>query len=161
MYARAAALGTAAIVMIGGCSAGSGATLPTTSGSSPAAAFAVPTTGCLLSAQTVEGITGYSNVVTGDLPGVPTNSAGAPEGCVYRSAGKLVLSIGVVVEPAQSGASAQQYLLGDIGSDNAYGVSQDVPGLGDAAEFGTAPCSAGGPAARCRWSRFAEERWRT
>jgi hypothetical protein len=152
-YGRAAALGTAVIVLLGACSSGSGAALPTGSGSpaapgsagasSPAAAFVVPTTGCVLSAQSVAGITGDSGVVTGDLPGAPTNSAGAPEGCEYLSAGNLVAIIGVIVDPAQSGESAQQYLSSDIGSDNTYGVSQAVPGLGDAAEFGTASCSAG------------------
>lgn len=148
-YGPAAALGTAVVVTVAACTSGSGVALPTASGSgtggasSSSAAFAVPTTGCVLSAQTVAGITGDSGVATGDLPGAPTNSAGAPEGCEYLSAGNLVATIGVIVDPAQPGVSAQQYLSSDVGSDNAYGVSQAVPGLGDAAEFGTASCNAG------------------
>ena len=103
----------------------------------------MPTTACVLSAQRVGEITGQSGVVTGELAGAPTNSAGAPEGCEYLSAGSVVAIIGVVVDSAQAGESAQQYLSSDIGSDNTYGVSQAVAGLGDAAEFGTASCNAG------------------
>jgi hypothetical protein len=150
-----------AIVVVAGCSSGSGGAAATASGSgsgsataartgggsagasSPAAAFAVPTTACLVSPQTVGDITGQSGVVTGELAGAPTNSAGAPEGCEYLSAGNVVAIIGIVVDSTQAGENAQQYLSSDIGSDNTYGVSQAVPGLGDAAEFGTASCNAG------------------
>lgn len=151
-YARTAALGTAAAITAAACSSAPGATPPTavsspapssSGASSSAAAFVVPTTGCVLSVQTVASITGSSDVATGDLPGAPTNSAGAPEGCEYLSAGNLVAVIGVEVDPAQSGEDAHQDLSSDIGSDNPYGVSQAVPGLGDAAEFGTASCNVG------------------
>ena len=138
------------VVTVAGCSPGAGGAAATASGagtvgrtaagsggaSSPAAAFAVPTTACVLSAQRVREITGQSGVVTGEL-------AGAPEGCEYLSAGNVVAIIGVVVDPAQAGESAQQYLSSDIGSDNTYGVSQAVAGLGDAAQFGTSSCNTG------------------
>ena len=155
-FTRAVALGAAVIVMTGACTSGSGGAPPTASGSpaasqastgsgatSPAAAFAVPTTACVLSAQTVESLTGYTGVATEDLAGAPTNSAGAPEGCEYLSAGSIVEIIGLVLDPADSGETAQQYLSSDIGDPNTYGVTQDVPGLGDAAEFGTASCNPG------------------
>jgi hypothetical protein len=102
--------------------------------------FAVVTSGCVLSAQTVSGITGTSVSTSQPIQMGLTDSAGSVPACMYSGTqqGSTVL-VGVGLEPVRPGLTPPQYLAENklAQAPLALSVQQDVPGLGDAARFGT------------------------
>lgn len=97
----------------------------------------------LLPVSAFEQVSGQSGLVTHEVPTSPGPSE-TLLGCEYLSGSQVDGAITVDILPATGGESAQQYLSSDISSSKYnYGLSQKVPGLGDAAEFGTAKGAAG------------------
>lgn len=137
----AAALTATACGCASGGSNGSGTASARSQATSHTPAFISVTTGCVLSAQTVARISGRSVSQAQAVQMTLTTSGGEAHGCTYTGSeyGTSVV-VGISLEPARTGATAQQYL-----AENKLAQSQtlltslkDVAGLGDAAKFGTA-----------------------
>ena len=97
----------------------------------------------LLPVSDFEQVSGQSALTTHEVPTSP-NPSETLLGCEYLSGSQVEGAITVNILPATGGESAQQYLSDDIAASKYnYGLSQKVPGLGDAAEFGTAQGGAG------------------
>ena len=97
----------------------------------------------LLPASDFEQVSGQSPLTTHEVPTSP-NPSETLLGCEYLSGSQVDGAITLNILPATSGESAQQYLSDDIAASKYnYGLSHKVPGLGDAAEFGTAQGGAG------------------
>jgi hypothetical protein len=108
------------------------------------AAFKQLSASCpLLPVSGFEQLSGQSGLVTHEVPTSPDPSE-TLLGCEYLWGSQVDGAITVNILPASAGESAQQYLSADIAASKYnYGLSKKVPGLGDAAEFGTASGGAG------------------
>jgi hypothetical protein len=97
----------------------------------------------LLPVSDFEQVSGQSGLVTHEVPTSPDPSQ-TLLGCEYLSGSQVDGAITINILPATAGEPAQQYLSADIAASKYdYGLSQKVPGLGDAAKFGTASGGAG------------------
>jgi hypothetical protein len=97
----------------------------------------------LLPVSDFEQVSGQSALTTHEVPTSPGPSE-TLLGCEFLSGSQVDGAITVDILPATGGESAQQYLAADIAASKYnYGLSQKVPGLGDAAKFGTARGGAG------------------
>ncbi|MBL7486683.1 hypothetical protein I6A60_40375 [Frankia sp. AgB1.9] len=116
-------------------------TPPTTSTASPAGPFALPASACdLVQASTVEQVTGRSSVTLTGAKAAPPGSTRALLTCTFSDGALPVGLLTVDSRPADAGKTAAQELDGSIaGSLYRSTDSHDVPGLGDAAKYGTAP----------------------
>jgi hypothetical protein len=94
-------------------------------------------------ASSFDSISGYSDLAGQEIPA--SGSQGEVLlGCKYTSGSTMIGATTVDIAPAQSGESAQQYLSDDIASTKYnFGLSKDVPGVGDVAKFGTSSCGTG------------------
>jgi hypothetical protein len=101
----------------------------------------VPTNPCMVPDQSVAKVTGHGSVSSEPLNLAPDNAPELfSEGCKYVWEGTSVAALGVTIGPAAPGMTAQQYLANEATSGLFTYSLQNLPDLGDAAEFGSAPC---------------------
>jgi hypothetical protein len=120
-------------------------TAPTTSTASPAGPFALPASACdLVEASTVEQVTGRASVNLTGAKAAPPGSTRALLTCTMSDGALPVGLLTVDSRPADAGKTAAQELDRSIaGSLYRATDAHDVPGLGDAAKYGTAPSIGG------------------
>jgi hypothetical protein len=116
----------------------------TAASTSHAPTFTTVSSGCVLPAQTVARLSGRNVSQAESIQMTLTTSSGPAHGCMYtgNEQGTSVL-VGISLESTRPGATPQEYLAENrlAQTQTLLLQQQDVPGLGDAATFGTTTIS--------------------